>query len=183
MLDTLQPRTKFEEALTFFHEQTHTLRTGRAVPAIVENIMVSAYNAKSPLIQLASINTPDPRTILIQPWDKSVLKDIEKAIAAANINLTPIVDGSNIRLSIPPLTEENRKAIVRRLHEMAESSRVVIRQTREKIRADITKAEREEKIGEDEKFRDFKALDEIVKEYTSRVEEETTKKEKEIMTL
>ena len=112
MLDTLQPRGKFEEAVHFFHEQAHTLRTGRAVPSIVENITVIAYDTKSPVIQLASITTPDPRTILIQPWDKNVLKDIEKAITAANINLTPVVDGSHIRLSIPPLTEENRKAIV-----------------------------------------------------------------------
>src|SRR3989344_4651352 len=116
MLDTLQPRIKFEEAITFFQEQTHTLRTGRAVPSIVETILVNAYNTKSPLLQIASINTPDPRTILIQPWDKNVLKDIEKAITAAHINLTPIVDGAQIRISIPPLTEENRRSIVRRLH-------------------------------------------------------------------
>src|SRR3989344_4306946 len=173
MLDTLQPRGKFEEAVHFFHEQAHTLRTGRAVPSIVENITVIAYDTKSPVIQLASITTPDPRTILIQPWDKNVLKDIEKAITAANINLTPVVDGSHIRLSIPPLTEENRKAIVRRLHEMAEASKVVIRKTREKLRADITKAERDERIGEDEKFRDFKALDDVVKEYTQRIEAES----------
>jgi len=183
MLDTLQSRRKFEETLTFFHEQTRTLRTGRAIPSVVENVTVNAYNSKSPLLQLASITTPDPRTILIQPWDKNVLKDIEKAITAAHINLTPIVDGAQIRISIPPLTEENRRSIVRRLHEMAESSKVVMRQVREKLRADITRAVREERIGEDEKFRDFKALEDMVKENTLRIEDETAKKEKEIMTL
>ena len=174
---------KFEESVSFFQRDISAIRTGRATPALVEQILVESYGSKMPLIGLASISTPDAKTISIQPWDKSILKDIEKAIAGANLNIQPVVEGGVVRLSMPPLTEENRKKLVKVLSQKAESARVSVRQLRDKIRQELAKEEGAGSIGEDEKFKMQKQLNEAIKKYTDRINEICALKEKEIMTV
>lgn len=183
MFDLNAHRQKFEGALVYFKQDIGGLRTGRATPALVEHLSVDAYGVRTPLLQLASIGAPDPKTIVIQPWDKALVKEIERAIHESDINTAPTVDGTIIRITMPPLTEDNRKQLVKILHDKAEFCRVSLRQQREKVRTDLSAAETAGTISEDEKFQAQKHLDEMIKEFNDRVKEVTDKKEQEIMTL
>ena len=174
---------KFEESIRFFQDELTKLRTGRATPALVEHITVEAYGTKSPLIQLASITAPDPRTIIIQPWDKNIIRDVEKAISVSDINISPVVDGVAVRLSLPALNEENRRNLTKLLHQMAEACRVSLRQQREKIKTDIESHEEDGDITEDQKFKLQKKLDELIADYNAKIKELADKKEAEIMTI
>lgn len=173
----------FELIIAHIKQEIGTLRTGRANPVIVEDIAIEAYGARQPLKNLATINTPDSRTILIAPWDKSVLSAIEKGILLANIGLNPSNDGNVIRLSIPPLTEETRKDLVKNLKQRLEAGRIQIRQQRDEIKTAITTAEKDGEIGEDEKFHDIEKLDELVKQYNEKIEKMGEEKESEIMKI
>lgn len=183
MFDLNAQSASFEEAIDFFRKDITSLRTGRATPSLVEHIMVEAYGAKSPLIQLASISISDARTLVIQPWDKSIVKDIEKSLMTADVNTTPVVDSTVIRLSLPALTEENRKDLVKILNHKAENARVSLRQQREKIRSVIAAQEKSGALSEDEKFQAQKELEEMVKQYTNKIKEIADHKESEIMSI
>lgn len=178
-----EEKNKFEKAIDHVKQNISALRTGRATPALVENIVVEAYGSKMPLQQLASITAPEPKMILIQPWDKTVIKDVEKAIVAANIGLNPVNEGTALRIKLPPLTEENRKELVKLLKQKIEEGKQSVRHIRDEIREEIIKAEKEKKMSEDEKFRAQRELD----EFSQKVNEQITKifeeKEKEIMTI
>jgi len=160
-----------------------TLRIGRANPLLVENIMVEVYGSKMPLKQMASIAVPEARTLLVQPWDKTVAKDIEKAIILANIGINPVNEGTQIRLTVPTLTEESRKELVKSVGEKMEKSRVSIRQLRDKVREDIAKLEKNKELTEDDRFDLQKKLDVLIKDYNEKVKELGDKKEQEIMTI
>ena len=173
----------FEEVLAFFNRDIATLRTGRATPALIEQVTIEAYGTKSPLQHMASIGTPDARTLIVQPWDKGLLKDIERGISQADLNMNPIIEGDAIRISLPAMNEENRRAIVKLLNEKAEAARVKLRQLREKARTEITAACEAGDMGEDEKFSGHKHVEEMMKEYNERIKTSADEKEKEIMTL
>jgi len=173
----------FEKTIEFLKQEINNIRTGRATPSLVENLMVDCYGTKTPLIQLASINVPDPKSIIIQPWDKNSLKDIEKAIQSSQLGLNPVNEGNVIRLPIPPLTEERRKELVKFVHQKIESGKIKIRQTREEIWKNLKNAEKEGKISEDDLFGQQKELQEIVDEYNEKIQEISEAKEKEIMTI
>jgi len=173
----------FEKTIEFLKQELTNIRTGRATPSLVENLMVDCYGTKTPLIQLASINVPDPKSIIIQPWDKNSLKDIEKAIQSSQLGLNPVNEGNVIRLPIPPLTEERRKELVKFVHQKIESGKIKIRQTREEIWKNLKNAEKEGKISEDDLFGQQKELQEIVDEYNEKIQEISEAKEKEIMTI
>ena len=175
--------SKCAEVIDYFSNDISSLRTGRATPALVENIPIEAYGSHTPLVQLASISVPDPRTIVIQPWDPSILRDIERSIQKSDVQIQPIVDKDIIRMSMPPLTEENRKEIVKLLNQKAEASRVSIRQLREKTRTAITDLQKDGAIAEDVKFRDLKILDERMKEFSDRIKSIAETKETEIMKI
>lgn len=172
-----------DKSLDNLNNDLATMRVGRANPMIVENILIEAYGVKTPLKQLASISVPEARTILIQPWDKTVSKDIEKGISAANIGINPVNEGAQIRLSVPPLTEESRKELVKAVGEKMEKTKIVIRQIRDKIRDDITKQEKNKEITEDDKYAMQKKLDDLIKDYNEKIKLVGEKKEKEIMTI
>ena len=125
-----QAETKMKKAIEAVRKEAQSVRTGRASPALVEGLEVEAYGTPTPLIQLGQISAPEPRLIVIQPWDKSVLKAIEKAIIGSDLGLTPNSDGTLIRLQIPMLTEERRKDLVKQLHKKVEEGRVEIRTLR-----------------------------------------------------
>lgn len=176
-------REFFEEAIKHFSEEMTRLRTGRATPALVDHLLVDYYNTKSPIKQIASVSAPEARLIVISPWDKGSLVMIEAAIREANLGLNPSNDGSVIRLSIPPLTEERRRDLVKALNRLAEEARIAVRTIREDAWKEIQDVEKAGGMTEDDKFRGKDALQEIVEEYNVRIEELRKKKEGEIMTV
>ncbi len=176
-------RPKMEKGIERFREEINKLRTGRANPAMVENISVDYYGVKSPLKQVASINVPEPRLIVIQPWDKDNLVNIEKAINEAQLGFNPVNDGQVIRLVIPPLSEERRAELAKTLGKYAEEAKVVVRQAREEIWDEIQDLVKNGKLGEDDKFRGKDMLQESVDEYNRKIEEIREKKEKEMMEI
>ena len=176
-------REEFQATLDHYHREVQSLRTGRANGALVENIRVEAYGQSMDLKSVCSITIPDAKTIQIEPWDKGLVKDIETALIAADLGMQPSTTGTTIRLSVPAMTEENRKRMVKQAHELAESARIVIRSIREKIRDDVQGQEKAKTIGEDEKFRIQEELDKRVKEVNAKIEDIAGKKEEEIMTI
>jgi ribosome recycling factor len=176
-------KAAFEKAVTHFTEETGTLRTGRANPGIVENLLVDYYNAKTPLIQISSISVPEPRQIVVSPWDKGALTQIEAAIRESDLGLNPVNDGSVVRITLPALTEERRRELVKTLNSRAEEARISIRNAREDAWKEIQEAEKGGTISEDDKFRGKDDLQKVIDEYNSRLEAVREKKEGEIMTV
>lgn len=157
------------------------IRTGRAATALVERIGVDYYGTSTPLNQLASISVPEAHMIVIQPWDRSALSAIEKAILKSDVGLTPNVDGTVVRLSIPPLTEERRKDLVRLVHRRMEEARVEIRNHRRDLADDIKREEREGDIGADEARRQMEVLQKLTDRWTGEVDRAGKHKEQEIL--
>jgi ribosome recycling factor len=174
-----------EFAKTVEHLKTElaTLRTGRASSSLVENINVDYYGTKTPLIGIAQIAVPEPRLITIQPYDKNTLKDIEKAIQGSNLGINPVNDGALIRLTIPSMTEERRKELVKVVSQMTEKTRVGIRNVREDIVKEIQRMEKDGSISEDEKISAKEDLQKIVDKYNEEVKKLSEAKEKEVMTI
>lgn len=178
-----QHKEGFDKVITFFNQDISSLRTGRVSPSLVENVKVESYGVKTELLQLASITSPEPHSIVIKPWDKNILSAIEKALNQVDLNVNPIVDGDLVRLNFPPLTEESRKELVKILHKKSEESRVKIKNYREKVKDEILALEKSKTISEDERFTGLEDLDEMVKEYNEKIKQISEKKEEEIMTI
>lgn len=181
MIDKKRP--ELEKSIEHFKDELAQLRTGRASVAMVEGLTVDYYGAKSPLKQVASITVPEPRTIMISPWDKDNLVNIEKAIRESQLNFNPNNDGQVIRINIPVLTEERRKDLVKVLNQKAEDAKISIRKQREDVWDEIQKAEKEGLMGEDDKFVGKDKLQEVVDEFNKKVEEIRAEKEAEILTV
>ncbi|MCF7860511.1 ribosome recycling factor [Patescibacteria group bacterium] len=173
----------FSNALDFFKRDIATLRTGRANPAVLDNVQVEAYGVMNPLNAVANIAVADARSITIAPWDKAISKDIEKAIIEADLGLGVVNEGDKVRLSVPALTEDTRKETVKKLNEKMEKTRIIIRQAREEVKNAIEKAEEEKEISEDEKFRYEKEMDEYVSKKNDELKEIRDHKEKDIMDI
>jgi ribosome recycling factor len=173
----------FEKAIEHFKIEIGKIRTGRANPSIVEDLMVDYYGARTPLKQIASINTPEPRTITVQPWDRGALSAIESAIRESELNLNPNNDGILIRINIPQLTEERRKEMVKLLNQKAEEGRIGVRGVREDAWKEIQDKEKSGEISEDDKFKIKEDLQKVVDDYNKKIEEIREKKEKEMMTV
>ena len=176
-------KPELDKSVEHFVEELGQLRTGRASAAMVDNLIVDYYGSKSPVKQVASITIPEPRTIMISPWDKDSLVVIEKAIRESQLNLNPNNDGQVIRINIPALTEERRKDLVKVLNQKAEDARIAIRKQREDAWDEIQKAAKDGLMGEDDKFVGKDKLQEVVDEYNKKVEEIRIKKEEEILTV
>lgn len=173
----------FNKAIEFFKEDIAGLRTGRASSAIVEDITVEAYGTRQPMKAIASIVVADAKTVNIDPWDKSVLAAIEKAIRDSGLGINPVNTGSQIRLFLPELTTERRQELIKVLHQKEESARIAIRKVREDVKEMVKAAEESNEVTEDEKYRLEEDLDKMVKEYNDKVKEITEKKEGEINTI
>lgn len=174
---------EFSAAIEHLEQGLNSLRSGRANAGMVESVPVQAYGSTMELKGVASISIPDAKTIQVEPWDKALTKDIEAALTAAELGMQPSTTGTVIRLSLPPMTEENRKRLVKQAHEQAEDARIAVRSIREKIRDAIQRQEKDKAIGEDERFRFQEELDKRVKDVNTRIEEIVKKKEEEIMTI
>jgi len=181
LVDAATP--EFEKTIAFLEEELHGLRTGRAQSGLVERIPVEAYGNAMELRGVASITIPDAKTIQIEPWDKSLTREIEKALIAADLGMTPTTAGTVIRLTVPVMTEESRKRFVKTVHEKAEEGRIAVRNIRERIRESIAEAEKAKTVSEDEKFRLNEELEKRVKQWNDRIAELANEKEEEIMTI
>lgn len=160
-----------------------TVRTGRASAALVDGIKVLYYGTPTPLQQLASISVPEPRLIVIQPWDASSVKEIEKAVLSSDLGLQPTVDGKLIRISIPPLSKERRENMVKVVKKMSEEAKIILRNTRREGNDQIKKVEKEKQITEDESFKAAEEIQKLTDRYSKQIEELTGFKEKELITV
>lgn len=171
---------RMDKAIGAFRRDLATLRAGKASPALFDRIQVEYYGSMTPLNQLANINTPDSRTLMIQPWDKSSVAAIEKAILKSDLGLTPSNDGTAIRISVPPLTEERRMDLVKSAKKFAEEAKVAIRNIRRDANDDIKKLEKTD-ISEDESRRHQEDIQKSTDKFIAEVEKVLSAKEKEIM--
>ncbi|MCK4744691.1 ribosome recycling factor [Candidatus Parcubacteria bacterium] len=176
-------KTELEKAISHLKGELIKIRTGRANTALVDDIIIEAYEVKTPLAQLANITVPEVRTIIIQPWDKSVIKEIEKAIANSGLGAGVKNEGSILRIVLPQLTEEDRKKTVKILSEKLEQAKIALRQVRDEIKDKIKNMEGQKEISEDEKFRLIEELDLIIKERNKEIEDIGKAKEEELMTV
>jgi ribosome recycling factor len=173
--------SRMSRALEALERELAAIRTGRAATALVERIPVEYYGTNTPLNQLASISVPEAHTIVIQPWDRSALGAIEKAIQKSEVGLTPNSDGTVVRLSIPALTEERRKDLVKLVHKRMEEARVEIRNHRRDVADDVKKAEKSGDITADDSRREQDALQKVTDRWTAEVDRVGKHKEQEIM--
>jgi len=174
---------QFDKTIEHLREGLAGLRGDRANPIVIEKIPVEAYGSITPLNGLAAIQVQDARTLIVQPWDKSVTKDIEKAIQASDLGINPINEGTQIRLSFPSLTEEKRKDLIKIVHEKLEEARIAIRGVRETILKDVKKAKEDKEIGEDQFFVVEKDVQKKVDFFNDLIKEIGEKKEKELLTV
>lgn len=172
---------KMKQSISVFQKELIGIRTGRANPAIVEGLSVDHYGTPTPLYQLAKITAPDSRTILIQPWDRQSLQSIEKAILKSNLSLTPINDGTSIRLNIPSPTEERRKELVKLVKRKGEDAKVIIRNIRRIGIEELEKEKKNKKLPEDVEKRIKEQLQKITDKYIEEIDKILSEKEKEIM--
>ncbi|RJR24782.1 ribosome recycling factor [Candidatus Microgenomates bacterium] len=184
-VDFSDTKADMQKTVDHFKTEISAIRTGRAVPALVENISVNAYGGtqKMTVQALGMITASDPQTLLIQPWDASVIGEIRQGILAANVGLTPVIDNNIIRISVPPLTSERRQEYVKLLSQKTENARIAIRNIRQDKIREIKTAFEEKEISEDEKFKAEDDLQKITDEYTGRVEELSKRKEEEITSI
>lgn len=180
MLD--EARSSMDKSIEHLTKELTKIRAGKANPSMLSSVLVEAYGVQSPLNQLASVTTPDARTLAIQPFDKSTLQDIEKGILQANIGLTPQNDGEFIRLNIPPLTEERRKALVKQTKAEGEDAKISLRSAR-KDAMDFIKSLEKDGLSEDMAKNAEEDVQKVVNEYTTKIETIVSKKEAEIMTV
>ncbi|MEK7550370.1 MAG: ribosome recycling factor [Patescibacteria group bacterium] len=177
--------SKFQKVIDLLTSDVGTIRTGRATPSLVENIIVPAYGSTQRLriMELASISAPDPSQIVISPYDKSIIGDIRKGIEAANIGMNPSIDGEIIRISMPPLTTEDREKYVKLLSAKLENGKVMIRQIRGDEMHEIKKKFEEKSVTEDEKFGQEKRLQELTDQFIGKIEEIGEKKKTELLQI
>ena len=174
-------RDRMDKAVSALKEEFASLRTGRASANLLDQIMVEAYGATTPINQVAAITVPEPRSISVSVWDRGVVVSVEKAIRASGLGLNPVVEGQTLRIPIPPLTEERRKDLAKIAAKYAEQQRVAIRNVRREANDDLKKAEKDSVIGQDEQKRMEAEVQKMTDEAVKRVDEALKTKEQEIM--
>ena len=183
MLDFADTKAGMQKAVDYFKVEIAAIRTGRAVPALIENIPCNAYGgtAKLSVKELGTITTADAQTLVVQPWDQSVIGEIRQGILAANVDLTPVIDNNLIRISVPVLTTERRSEYVKLLHDKTERTKISVRNSRQDKMRVIKNAFEEKNISEDEQFKAEEDLQRITDEFVGQIEAIEEKKEAEIM--
>jgi ribosome recycling factor len=174
-------KRRMDAAVATFQASLASTRTGRASAHMLDQIKVDYYGTMTPIHQMAQVGAPEPQTILIQPWDPSILKEIEKAIQASDLGFNPISDGKVIRVPVPPMTEERRRDVVKHLNKVLEEHRTAIRNVRRDGNDALKKLAKEKKIGEDEEKRALEEVQKMTDEEIRRMEELSRKKEAEVM--
>jgi ribosome recycling factor len=174
---------KMMKSVDFVQKEFATIRTGKASPALVENVHVDYYGTKTRLRELAGISTPEPRLIVIQPWDPTVMAEVERALLKANLGVTPLNDGKVIRIPIPELNEERRRDLNKVIKRMAEDGRVSIRNIRREANEEIKKLQKNGEITEDDMYRSEKEIQEKTGEYIAEIDKYLSGKENEILEI
>lgn len=174
---------KFKKALTILEEDMAVIHTGRASASLIDGILVDVYGTKNSIKTIANISIPEPRSILIQPWDRANISQIETAIRESDLKLNPVNTGENIRINLPELTEDRRKEFVKVAKEKAESARVSVRNIRGEAWNAIKKAKADGKISEDDMYYGEEQLQKIVDKHNKEIEEVLSKKEKDLLTI
>ena len=176
-------RDRMQKSVDALQDDLRSIRTGRASPALVEKLPVEYYGTATPLNQMASIAAPEPRLLVIRPWDPSSLGDIERAILKSDIGLTPMNDGALIRLSIPRLTEERRRELVKVVSRRVEEGRIAVRNLRRDALQDLKEFEKEKMISEDDFYRGKDKVQELTDEFIEKIDEIGQHKEAEVMEI
>jgi ribosome recycling factor len=171
---------RMEKAVGVFRDELRGLRTGRATPALVDSIRVECYGSPTPLKQIAQINTPDPQSILIRPYDPSILKEIEKAIRSSDLGMSPNNDGKMIRLTVPPMSGEQRQKMVTRIKKSSEEAKVACRNIRRDANKHFDQAEKAKEMTEDDRDKGKEEVQDLLKKYEDKVTELADKKAKEV---
>ncbi|REJ29169.1 ribosome recycling factor [Caldibacillus debilis] len=174
-------KEKMSKAVQVFTKELATIRAGRANSALLDKVTVDYYGVPTPINQLASISVPEPRLLVVQPYDKSVVSDMEKAILKSDLGVTPTSDGSVIRIVIPPLTEERRRELVKIVKKESEEAKVAIRNIRRDANDELKKLEKQGEITEDELHGFIDEIQELTDEYIKKIDNLTKEKEKEII--
>jgi ribosome recycling factor len=182
-MDISSKQQEFDKSIDFLKQDISSLRTGRANTALVEDLMVESYGTKQPVKAVGTIAVPDAKTVTIEPWDKSQLLNIEKAVRESSLGINPVNNGTQIILAMPELTSERRQELIKVLHQKLEGARISVRKIREDVRSEIEKAEDKKEISEDEKYKLQEELDKMTKEYNDKIKDVGEKKEKEINTV
>lgn len=175
--------SKLEKSYEYVLNDVASLRTGRATVQILDPVVVEAYGSRMRIVEVASVQAPDPAMLIVTPWDRSLLSNIEKAISSAELNLNPIVDGDIIRIKIAPLTEEKRFEMVKILHKKIESGKVMLRNLRSDSKRDVEKQKGTDGVSEDDIKLEVKELDDLLKQYMEKLDTLSVNKEKELLTI
>lgn len=173
---------KMKKSLEIVQQHFSSVRSGRANSGMVENIRVDYYGTQTPLRQLANITIPEPRMIIIQPWDASAIKSVEKALADSDLGISPVIDGKNVRLNIPALTRERREELVKIVHKQAEEGRVSLRSIRREANEKVKSIEKEKTITEDESFKTQTEIQKLTDKYIQLIDQAQASKEKDLTT-
>jgi ribosome recycling factor len=176
-----QARQRMDGAIEALRREFAGVRTGKASPALLDSIRVEAYGSHVPLNQVGTVAAPEPRMLTVQPWDRGLMKDIERALRESELGLNPSNDGSLIRIPIPPLTEERRKEYVRLLHKIAEEARVAVRHVRKDANDEVKARQKDEHLSEDDVRREQGEVQKLTDQYIARVDELLKHKEAEVM--
>ncbi|HEY6903474.1 MAG TPA: ribosome recycling factor [Candidatus Acidoferrales bacterium] len=178
-----QAKTRMEKAVEDFRKELSGVRTGRANVSLLDHVRVDYHGTPMPINQLATLNVPDPASIVIAPWDAGALPLIDKAIRTSDLGLNPSNDGKVVRVPIPALTEERRKDLVKHIHKVLENHRTAVRNIRRDVKEAVEKLEKDKKISEDEKKRSLDELEKITHSETKKIEDLSATKEKEVMEI
>lgn len=174
-------RERMEKALEAMRRDFSTVRTGKASPALLDSIRVEAYGSQMPLNQVGTVSAPEPRLLVIQPWDRAMMGPIEKAIQMSDLGINPSNDGKVVRVPIPPLTEERRRDFVRMLHKMAEEGRVAVRHARKEANDEIKQRQKDGELSEDDLRREQDEVQKLTDQYVQKIDDLLKHKEAEIM--
>lgn len=174
---------KMEKSVIALQKDLATLRAGRATPALLDKLVVDYYGVPTPIAQMASISVPEPRLLVVQPWDKSTVKDVEKAILKSDLGLTPISDGVVIRLPIPAMTEERRVELTKTVRRKGEDCKILVRNARREANDLLKELERVSDISEDEQKRAQEDVQKLTDKYIEQIDAAVSSKETEIMTI
>jgi len=180
-IDKIKPR--LEKTINYLKSELLGLQAGRATPSLIENLEVNAYGQKMLLKELGAIQVPEPRLIIIKPWDKEIITNIEAAIRESKIGISPVTEEDFIRLNVPPLSEERRKELVKIVNEKIEECKVSVRRSREEVWREIQEMEKNKEITEDDRYKAKDELQKLIDEYNKKIDEMKKKKEEEIMTI
>lgn len=174
-------KEQMEKSLEAMRREFNSVRTGKASPALLDTVRVEAYGSKMPLNQVSTVNAPEPRMLIVQPWDKGLIGEIERAIRSAELGLNPASDGSVIRVPIPALNEERRREMVRMLHKLAEEGRIAVRHARQEANKEIKRRQSEHELSDDEAHREMDRIQKLTDEYIAKIDQLLKVKEEEVM--